>query len=55
MRGYSWIRRVLFILKGSEFAQDDGQLGFDGLDGKVEEAGDVFVFEAVLFTDENSL
>ena len=40
---------MLSILKSSEFAQGDRQLCFDGFDGEVEEAGDVFVFEAMLF------
>lgn len=38
-------------MKSSEFAEGDGQLGFDGLDGKIEETGDVFVFEAVFFDE----
>lgn len=51
MPGCFSMRTVLFILKSSEFAEGDGQLGFDGFDGEVEEVGDVFVFEAVFFDE----
>lgn len=38
-------------MKSSEFAEGDRQLRFDGFDGEVEEAGDVFVFEAIFFDE----
>jgi hypothetical protein len=38
-------------LKSSEFAEGDGELGFNGFDGKVEEVCDVFVFEAIFFDE----
>ena len=34
---------------GGEFLQGDGELGFDGFYGEVEEAGDVLLFKAVFF------
>ena len=42
---------LLFAERGCKLLHGDGQLGFDGFDGEVEEVGYVFVFEAVFFDE----